>query len=221
MITYLFLIFFASEAFSESRQKIVVIDTGVSYAQSIKPYMCKNGNLGSNGNWKDTHGHGSNVIGLIGEKIDAKKTCIVSIKLEVDRLKNPEQSIMYAMEMAEKIKPVAVNISMAGTIKYESELNSMVRMVSSGVKVVVAAGNEDMSLDDYCIIYPACYLKRMKDMDNVINVSNFIVVGAKDTGSSNTGSIVTVTAIGKNQGYPKMSGTSQATANFTGKLFSK
>jgi hypothetical protein len=87
--------------------------------------------------------------------------------------------------------------------------------------MVVAAGNEDISLDDRCVIYPACYLKQMREMKEVVNVSNFIVVGAKDTGSSNTGLVVTVTAVGKNQGYPKMTGTSQATANFTGKLFSK
>jgi subtilisin family serine protease len=182
--------------------------------------MCKYGNLGSNG-WLDGHGHGSNVIGLIGEKIDTNKTCIVSIKLEVDGSKNPEKAIIEAMDMAEKLKPVAVNISWAGAVSFESELKSIIRMISSGVKVVVAAGNEGISLDTYCGIYPACYLQKMKDMNNVINISNFIVVGAKDTGSSNTGTVVTVTAIGKDQGYPKMTGTSQATANFTGKLFSK
>jgi subtilisin family serine protease len=220
MIAYLFLTLFAFDVFADSRQKIVVIDTGVGYKQYKKPYMCKYGNLGSKG-WLDGHGHGSNVIGLIGEKIDTDKTCIVSIKLEVDGSKNPEKAIIEAMDMAEKLKPVAVNISWAGAVSFESELKSIIRMVSSGVKVVVAAGNGGISLDTYCGIYPACYLKKMKDMNNIINVSNFIVVGAKDTGSSNTGTVVTVTAIGKDQGYPKMTGTSQATANFTGKLFSK
>ena len=76
MIKYLFLILASFSALAENRQKIVVIDTGVSFRQSFKPYMCKNGLHSTYGHWGDNHGHGSNVIGLIAEKINPKKIII-------------------------------------------------------------------------------------------------------------------------------------------------
>jgi hypothetical protein len=184
--------------------------------------MCKNGLHSTYGHWGDNHGHGSNVIGLIAEKINPKKTCIVSVKLEIPKNRDPEIFILKAMEITEKMKPVGVNISMSGSVRFSSELRSFIRLLSIGTKIIVAAGNERLDLDKTgCPIYPACYLDDIKKKENRINTSNFIVVGAKDTGSSNIGSVVTVVAVGKDQGYPKMTGTSQATANFTGKLFSK
>jgi hypothetical protein len=222
MIKYLFLILVSFSVFAENRQKIVVIDTGVSFRHSIKSYMCKNGVYSTYGDWRDQHGHGSNVIGLIAEKIDSEKTCIVSIKLEMPKNKDPEVYILKAMEITEKMKPVAVNISMSGGVRFISELYSMMRLLAAGTKIVVAAGNDSMDLDKKgCPVYPACYLDDMKKRNKVINTKNFIVVGTTDTNSSNTGSVVTVKEKGKDQGYPKMTGTSQATANFTGKLFSK
>ena len=220
MVKILFLILSFS-VYSETRQKIVVIDTGIKMFQSLSPYMCKNGRLGSNSSWLDKHGHGSNVIGLIGDKIDPIKTCIVSIKLDLGQSLTPEKDIATVMEMTEKLNPIAVNISMSGVIHYESEKQSFIRLINKGTKIIVAAGNESLNLDRGCLIYPACYLKDIKSDRASSSVSNFFVVGAKDTGSSNTGSVVTVTAVGKKQGYPVMTGTSQATANFTGKLFSK
>lgn len=217
---YLFLLLSLS-VFAETRQKIVVIDTGVWAFQSLEPYMCDNSRLGVGPSWIDKHGHGSNVIGLIGSKIDSKKTCIVSIKLDISQSTNPEVEILKAAQMAEKLNPVAVNISMAGTLHYDSEQEVIIRMINKGIKVIVAAGNEDINLDKQCVIYPACYLRDIKLTKTFVNTSNFLVVGAKDTGSSNVGSVVTVTAVGAKQGIPVMTGTSQATANFTGKLFSK
>jgi subtilisin family serine protease len=221
MIKYLLLILISTYTLAETRQKIVVIDTGISFAQSLKPYMCKNGKLSTSNDWKDVDGHGTNIVGLIGDRINPKKTCVVSIKLDLKNSKNIEMDVIKSMLMAENLKPVGVNISMAGNFSSRLELLSIVRMISSGVKVIVAAGNEGVNLDRNCYIYPACYLAEIKKEKKIINISNFIVVGAKDVSVSNTGSVVTVTTNGSKQGFPVMSGTSQATANFTGKLFSK
>lgn len=205
--------------FAETRQKIVVIDTGVSMRQSSMDYMCKGGLQSTHGSWVDTNGHGSNVIGLIAEKINPKKLCIVSIKLDIPDKGDAYFYIAKSIRMAEEFSPVGVNISMAGSAKIESEFRSIVRMATSGVKIVVAAGNDSMNLDLACDTYPACYKKEM--MKRGIPSRNFIVVGTVDTVRGNVGSIVTAKTFGKNQGFPKMTGTSQATANFTGKLFSK
>lgn len=222
MIKYLFLILVSFSLFAETRQKIVVIDTGVSFRQSLRPYMCKNSTYSTYGTWVDKHGHGTNVIGLIAEKINPEKTCIVSVKLEIPKNRDPEGYILKAMEITEKMKPIAVNISMSGSARFTSELYSVMRLLAFGTKIIVAAGNDSMDLDKKgCPVYPACYLDDMKKRNKVINTKNFIVVGTTDTNSSNVGSVVTVKEKGKDQGYPKMTGTSQATANFTGKLFSK
>lgn len=221
MIAYLFFMLFSYEVFAESRHKIVVIDTGVSFSQSLRSYMCKGGKLSISGDWRDEHGHGTNIIGLIGEKINAKKTCIVSIKVDILKSKTLTADYVKATLMAEKLKPTAINMSLAGEFKDFTEFGSLVRMVNSGVKIIVASGNNSFNLDTQCVVYPACYLQIMRYDRKSIKVNNFIVVGAKDLDRSNTGSVVTVFTEGKDQGTPKLSGTSQATANFTGRLFSK
>lgn len=221
MIKYLFLILISFKALSETRQKIVVIDTGISVEQSTSNYMCKNGVLGTAGSWIDFNGHGQNVVGLIAKHINPKKTCIVSIKLDFMRMDTLESMIVKSMRMAELHRPVAINISMAGTFRSELELRYLTKFISSGVKVIVAAGNEGANLDEKCEIYPVCYLKEMREKTKPVNTSNFFVVGAKNLIVSNTGSLITVIAEGIKQGVPALTGTSQATANFTGKLFSK
>jgi hypothetical protein len=112
---------------------------------------------------------------------------------------------------------VGINISMSGFIYFESELNIIEKMASKGVKIAVAAGNNNIDLDFTCKVYPACYIKRLSKKSAI----NFTVVGAKDVEVSNTGKLVTALEQGKDQGYPKMTGSSQATANFTGNFFAK
>jgi hypothetical protein len=220
---YLFLLLVSLSALAETRQKIVVIDTGVSIRVSMKPYMCKDGKQTTYGLWIDDHGHGSNVIDLIGSRIDHKKLCIVSIKTKWRNL-SPEQAAIEAIVSIKKaalFKPIAVNISMDGNIRSDEEKEEFRKLLKSGSKIITAAGNHHLNLDKDCSEFPACYLKEIKQDTEFTDTSNFFVVGASDVSASSYGTVVTVRTLGLKQGIPEMTGTSQAAANFTGKLFSR
>jgi hypothetical protein len=80
-----------------------------------------------------------------------------------------------------------------------------------GVKIVVAAGNNGMELKKGCNFYPACHKYFLHNM---------IVIGNLHNRDSNYGEIIDYMIDGNRKGFPRMSGTSQSTAIFTGQLFS-
>ena len=211
----------------ESRKVIAVIDTGF-YSQDInKKYMCKTAH------WSvplylphfskkglipvsTFNEHGPNVIGLIGNKIDSTKYCIKSFRV----LKIvATTSYLAALKAVVKEKNlVGLNISMGGDAYFEEENEALKKLVKRGVKVNVAAGNDSRILTKKeCTYYPACFKLRKAYQSN-----NFKVVGAVDTGSSNTSEDFEILyRKGLEQGTPVKTGTSQATANYTGEIFSK
>ena len=87
-------------------------------------------------------------------------------------------------------------------------------LVSKKIKIVTAAGNENKQLSTKsCLHYPACY---KLDFPSIYIVENL------DNTTTNYGfGIDTEKENGNNVGNPPMSGSSQAAAIFTGKLFSK
>lgn len=195
----------------ETRDKIVVIDSGVGISQFNKHFMCKNGSITTfpNSTIFDNDGHGTNIIGLIASKINSKTQCIVSIKTW-DVEANMD-AYLNALEITRNLKPKFVNISMTGEGFNFKELMGLISITNNGGTIIVAAGNEGINLDNDCKIYPACY----KKIISRFNKNKFYVISTLTTGSGNSGSIVSAYLDGKNKGFPVRSGTSQATAIFT------
>lgn len=200
---------------SETRGKIIVIDSGISKSQINKPYICKGGVMTAfdNDSGIDFHGHGTNIINIISSKINQKKYCIVSIKVYQVKAQNMNAYIK-GLRMASFLYPKIVNISMTGDQSSYLETAYITNILSTGSKVIVAAGNEGFDLNKVCNSYPACIKNNLpKHLSG-----NFLVVSNKDVKSANYGRIVTHYRKGFKQGFPVMSGTSQSTANLTAEL---
>ena len=199
---------------TEKRLRIAVLDTGISPFQLDKSYMCRDvPHIGTNGVTRfDKNGHGTNVVGLIGRSIDISKYCVTSFSVsgQIGDI-NP---YLEALELISKYNPIAINISWASEGYDNKEFELIKKYTDSGIKVIVAAGNKGLNLGNgSCNIYPACHALNIKN--------NLIVVGSTNKKYSNHGYIVDEYYPGDKQGLPKKTGTSQSTANYTGKLFSK
>lgn len=206
----------------ETRKKIAVIDTGIDFTHpELAPFKCQGGHADYRGlTIRDNHGHGSNIAWRIVRKLDPKKFCLMSLgfhsydELGSENLNSSNKAFVWAI----KQKAYLVNYSGGGTDYSQAEAKIVALVLKKGIIVVVAAGNEgeDTAKIPY---YPACAVKH----------PNFFVVGGLlDNGSrmpsSNYGKCVTSWALGEKQEGPDgntMSGTSQATANFSGQLLER
>lgn len=222
IIILIFLFIAYNNLRAEERIKIAIVDTGISEAQSKLKSTCKNGVYGYTGNKGiDDNGHGANIYGIISKKLNTKTHCIMSFKVFY---KNPTMSeknlinthIIAAIEKATKLRAKFINLSLSGPEYASREKEVIEKAVQRGIYVVVAAGNDGLNLDRNCNIYPACYKK-------YINSDYLRVVTTHYLKHSNRGKIVTDKASGTDVegGGIALSGTSQATAQITGKLINK
>lgn len=195
------------------RNQVAIIDTGININQVDKKYLCRGGHSSlTDSKWyEDDIGHGTNIYNIITQGMNPNTSCIRIFKIGD---KNTDgNSISFNLNVVlnylidSKVK--LINISMAGYGFSLIEHINLVRLVYSGKKVVVAAGNNNQNLDKKCDIYPACH---------AIYHDNFIVVGSNCGRFSNYGKVVDFYENGCNQGVPMMTGTSQATAKKTNKI---
>jgi len=198
----------------EYRLRIAVMDTGISAFQVDKPYMCKDKTYVTDDGIPsfDRHGHGTNVVGLIGQAIDDSKYCITSYGI------HNWKSMSKYLAMLKQISldnPHAINLSWADEGYNGVEFDLLREYAEDkGVVVIVAAGNVAKNMtEDECNTWPACHAFKIK--------KNFYVIGSTNKRYTNYGSIVSAYYPGDKQGFPAQTGTSQATANFTGHLFAK
>jgi subtilisin family serine protease len=211
----------------------------------------------------DVHGHGTHVAGLIHQqasglnlnkypesfikrsqileslqKYDKKDYCFVIYKVITGVSKNEVEGAYENFWKYVKYAEIDIlNVSLSGTERVEEEKKSIEWLVSRGVVVVVAAGNDGVRLDEYDKkAFPASY-------KNVISVANYV---GKDIGpvtfkgcpkegdfvkkyfNSNCGDVVETWMAGTDQlsnslrkNIVPLTGTSQATANYTGYLVKK
>ncbi len=215
--------------------RIVVLDTGFGYGDSgHESNLCKYGHKDFSPDKKftksyatrtpvpvDFHGHGTNIVGIIDDYAKKAHTnyCIVVVKYYSEK-QNGYQSMMSMIEgikYAANIKADFVNISGGGGVFEYEEYKAVKRFLSTGGKLVAAAGNEQSDLDlKENAYYPAMYDAR------IIIVGNHNKNGVKYK-SSNYGSVVKRLEIGEDvTAYGiTMTGTSQATAVATGKIVSE
>jgi len=195
----------------DTRKVIAVMDTGISYEQHHKKYMCSTLGITLMGvDLLDRNGHGTNVVGLIGDQIDTKKYCIIIVKTEGDEYLEGLNVITQVSNV------VAVNLSWAssGIPSYldRIELSYLKILEQSKVIIVAAAGNDHIELKPGCTVYPACHKPRISIMH---------VIGNNTSSSSNYGPLVDMWIDGTNVGTPARTGTSQSAAIYTGTLFKK
>lgn len=214
---------------AETRKKIVVVDTHLRKNLFSRDYICKT-KLGQPETYNASRAplqvfrpdHGSNVVGIIGDRIDKTKYCIVPISWML----SDGDEYFKLLKIAEKVENiVALNLSISSTAKLGEnpydlrEHASITALLLKGVDVIVAGGNDGRLLTEKsCLVYPAC----LKNYYNAVGLKNFFVVTTKTLKSSNKSTIFKMEErVGNFIGTPRLSGTSQATAVFTGERFSK
>lgn len=211
-LNIMFLILFSAQL-SAAKSIIAVIDSGFDFSKSSKVKLCESGHKDFTGyGLHDVHGHGTNVAGLI-DKYAKGDYCLLIIKyfhdkgtLNLNTSKTSTQAINYAILMEASL----INYSGGGNSIISSEKAAVVKALDKGIVFVAAAGNEGKDLK-WFNFYPAEYDNR------IIVVGN--LDGTQIASSSNRGTVVDVyengvqrTALGVT-----LTGTSQATAVFTGK----
>lgn len=198
--------------------RVLEIDTGVSKNShsEIDNHLPKN--VINILDFLDYNGHGTHVAGLI-----LNNTCS-QVELEscswfgIDNPKGNWNDYMNCLRLAVLNHPDFVNISSGGPNYEQEEYNLLMMLSSLGTKIIVAAGNngQDLNKFDY---YPAKY-----KIPNLIPVGSLLPDGSRSR-TSNFGLKNEVYELGfevmstlPNGLYGKMSGTSQATANYTNRL---
>ena len=208
LILLIFMIMAASQLRAENRVKVAVIDTGISFKQSVADYACKDGHKTYvDDSIYSQHKHGINIISIISKTINPNTHCIKSYKVwtnGVTAKKSVDSTVKALRDISRDYNVRFLNISMGGPEPYYQERVYIKRLLIRGVQIVVAAGNEKSNLDKKCDYFPACYKQ-------TLDYYNFYVVKSQ-LPSSNHGKIVTDTYTGSKVGTPALSGTSQAAA---------
>jgi subtilisin family serine protease len=199
-----------------AENKVVIIDTGLDLNDArFKPVLCSSGhkNESYDTHITDYHGHGTHIAGIIAQQAEEADYCLVIVKYYSQSPK-AANFITAALKYAVSLEDVKIiNISAGGSDMDLDERDYILH--NPNIIFNVAAGNNAKKLDP-CDYYPACY-----------NFPNMNVIGNLAP-SSNYGSIVRAVERGQNVfstapggGYATHSGTSQATAIYTGKMVRK
>ena len=231
MIPILISLVFTQDIQVENRTRIVVIDTGIKLEYLNNPALCKNGHVDfTNTTLDDQHGHGTNVAGLIANHINTERQCITIFKVFseekktatiINRLQSKVIWIVRAIVEAIKIKAKYINMSYGGNEPNDTEKLTIEMALKRDIRIIVAMGNEGKDFDQVpCDFYPACY--PLMDKSNWYTVANRDNQGRYHP-TSNINGPEKYSYYGVNQSAwgVVMSGTSQATANFTGWLAKK
>lgn len=207
--------------------KVAVIDTGMDFNSTwegnpvglVNPIMCPGLSKDfTDTSIKDHHGHGTHISGLIAKGAQETNYCLIMYKYWVNdndgfkNLQNSNKSFRHAIDDKVDI----INFSGGGIFRSEDECVLVKEALDKGIKVVAAAGNEGISLDKL-YFYPASCDDRVYVIEAIdkfgkrISMSNYSNTTYPELGKD-------VLSLLPNGQFGFMSGTSQATAIFTGKL---
>lgn len=201
----------------EKRKRIVVIDSGLHKPFLNAKEMCRDvaylSDVERVGDYRKSNFHGTTVSTIIMSKMNSTKYCITLVSnISTTNLTYDGLDFTF-VNYLDNIS--IVNIT-TYNYKYDMQAMRFYRRLSRyrGIKFNVAAGNIDnintkgLDLGVECYLFPACYTKEVRS-------ENFKVIGALAP-YSNVGSVVDVFLQGGPLGYPANSGTSMATALYTG-----
>jgi len=185
------------------KTKVSIIDSGINYRQIQSDKLCTV--YGSN--VIDTRHHGQFIFDIISSHMH-KGQCAYVFRVFAQDDTNSMQRIVKAINVSIQLHVDIINMSYSGGGFSDIEYQAIKRAIDAGIKIVVAAGNNGMNLDEGCSVYPTCYSK-------LINNKNFIVVGSVDFKGGNKGKVVDVYAPGH---YNDKKGTSISAANVTANI---
>jgi subtilisin family serine protease len=165
----------------------------------------------------DSHGHGTNIAGLIQQYAGNKNYCMVILRyyspraINDNNLKNTVDAINYATNIGAKY----INYSGGGGESSLEERAAVKRFLDKGGRFIAAAGNEKANIDSHPY-YPAMDDRRVVKVGSVEKDGSVAKY-------SNYGKSVTRWEQGTNARALGlvMSGTSQATAIATGKIINQ
>ena len=209
-----YLLGFALYARAESKPvRIAVIDSGIS-TLPLNIKLCKDGHKDFTGTGlADDLGHGTAVAHIISSHIKDVNACIVVIKVFTRYKKSQMLSYIAGLKYATQINADYVNMSLTGYQPQLVEELLVQRLLTQGKRVIAASGNEGHDLNKMgCVIYPACYDKRIVIVGDLMNKK-----------ARNWGRYVDYYDNGSKQLIAGRlhEGTSMATAHVTGKLVRK
>lgn len=200
--------------------RVAVIDTGLNLEDArFKPYLCSSGHMDYTGTGiKDTHGHGTFIVGSIISNAGKGDYCIIILKFFDNDSIAAGDLTWKAIDRAVEYKSNIINMSFGGYNFISSEYNSIKK--AKNIKIVAAIGNDNKNIDE-TPYYPAAY-----PLKNIIKIGNLQANGIKSP-KSNYGygvvweygtNIISTCITGD---YCVMSGTSMAAGIYTGKLVRK
>lgn len=208
---WILLILFMTSICQAKTIRVAVIDTGIERHVVGQAKLCPSGHRSfvPGTTIEDRTGHGTNVAGLIQENAKDADFCMIIIKFydSDNSATNSLQSLVQSLNYAVDQKVDIINFSGGGGVKSLIEQATIERIVKERIILIVSAGNKNEDLDKSCNYFPACYNKRIW------------VIGSLDVPDTNKGKVVDAYLSGKDKtGFGiTMSGTSQATAIFTGR----
>lgn len=211
--------------------RIAVVDTGMNLEDRwpensvglYQPKICPGLSKDFTGTTlNDEHGHGTHIAGLIAKYAEGTNYCLIIYKYflpDADGMVNLKHTI-EAFNEAITQKVDVINYSGGGIIRSNEECIVIKKALDMGIKVNAAAGNEGVNIN-FFHFYPAM-------CDERVNVIGGLTKSGQKMPMSNYSGGFGIT-VHPEQGqdqlsllpggqYGYMSGTSQATAIYTGKL---
>ncbi|MGZ3746525.1 MAG: S8 family serine peptidase, partial [Pseudobdellovibrionaceae bacterium] len=165
---------------------IAVIDTGVDLNHSdLRANLWDDGSGHAGYDFRngdntpmDDNGHGTHVSGLAAaisnngvgvSGVAAKNVKIMALKVLDSKGSGNDTDIVNAIRYAIQNKAEVINMSMAGTGKSSALQSAMQEAAAAGITLIMAAGNDSISLSSSNIVTPAYYAK---DTDGAIAIAS-------------------------------------------------
>jgi subtilisin len=202
--------------------KIGVLDSGFDFKSNWKdrnfpiPKLCATEHKDfTDTDLNDEIGHGTFMAGLIGKYAEDSDYCLVIVK-QFKKRDNGSTTTNRALEYVVNLNVDIINISGGGNSFSTKECELIKTALNKGIIVIAAAGNESNDLKKISF-YPAMCDKRVQVIANINKDTTLIK-------SSNYGDDViavpgvNIQSLWLNNSLNYQTGTSSATAIFTGKL---
>lgn len=163
------------DANSRDFTTVAVIDTGIDLnilKQGHTKGMCKMGHRDFTGyGLKDESDHGNNISGIIHKYAKGSNYCQVVLKYydsyKATKKEHIAITVAKAIEYAIDINVDIINLSLSGFEPHEREKAAIIKALNKGIKIVVAAGNDESDLSKYPT-YPAMYDPRIDVIGYVV-----------------------------------------------------